>query len=204
MAADADRLWLETLGRLADAIAHEIRNPLNGAMVNLQVVRQRAGRGVGDPSLLVRFADSAVAELARVADLADAILTLARPMRPPIDLWEALRPFGVLYGSLARRAGGSLELHRLDDRPARSDVPSVAMRLALATALEGATRTPGIVRCTLRDDVGSVSVRLEGSLHEGACPDGVRAAIADHGIVCGDTAGAVTISFPRLGETRPL
>ena len=40
----ADALWLETLQRICGRAAHELKGALNGASVNLEVVRSRATR----------------------------------------------------------------------------------------------------------------------------------------------------------------
>jgi hypothetical protein len=47
-------LWLATLQRVTDRVAHEIRNALNGVAVNVEVVRTRAARG-GKGSLHLRL-----------------------------------------------------------------------------------------------------------------------------------------------------
>ncbi|HEY9425509.1 MAG TPA: histidine kinase dimerization/phospho-acceptor domain-containing protein, partial [Gemmatimonadaceae bacterium] len=86
---------------LADRAAHEIRNPLNGLAVNLEVVRSRAARGAGDLASIARFAESASGEMERAAELVQALLELARPLAAPVDLWSALRPMVVLHNAIA-------------------------------------------------------------------------------------------------------
>jgi hypothetical protein len=65
-------LWLRAFQRLAERAAHEIKNPLNGAVLNAEVVRGRAARPGVEASALAPYADAASAELARVAALVEA------------------------------------------------------------------------------------------------------------------------------------
>ncbi|HET7621353.1 MAG TPA: histidine kinase dimerization/phospho-acceptor domain-containing protein [Gemmatimonadaceae bacterium] len=148
---------------LADRAAHEIRNPLNGLAVNLEVVRSRAARGKGDLASIGRFADSASGELERAAELVQALLELARPLATPVDLWSALRPMVALHNAMAI-AGAKVGADVGDDgataavtlEPRGDAVLTVAAdpvvsRLALAAALDAAAkaRTPAVVKCSI-------------------------------------------------------
>src|SRR6185437_2209000 len=99
--ADAERLWREALERLAGRAAHEIRNPLNGLTVSVEVLRSRLTRGGVAPQSLQPFAESAAEELRRVTPLLDALLSLARQPRTPVDLWTAVQPVLQLQAAVA-------------------------------------------------------------------------------------------------------
>jgi hypothetical protein len=107
---DAAALWLSCLGRLAGRAAHELKNPLNGLALNLEVVRSRSARAGADASALAPFAAAAAGELERTIPLVEALLALARPLPIPVDLRTAIEPLAVLYGAIAVAGGGSLSL----------------------------------------------------------------------------------------------
>lgn len=69
----------DVLSRLADDLAHEIKNPLNAIVVNLEVLRRRIANGATDVAL-----DRTVVieqEVRRVHTLVDQLLQLLRPAR---------------------------------------------------------------------------------------------------------------------------
>lgn len=69
----------DMLSRLADDLAHEIKNPLNAIVVNLEVLRRRVGSGAVDSAL-----DRAVVidhEIRRVHALVEQLLQLLRPAK---------------------------------------------------------------------------------------------------------------------------
>ncbi|HEY2898615.1 MAG TPA: histidine kinase dimerization/phospho-acceptor domain-containing protein [Gemmatimonadaceae bacterium] len=106
----APSLWLGALGRLAGRAAHELKNPLNGLALNLEVVRSRSVRPGPEVSTLAPYATAAANELERAIPLVDALLALARPLSNPVDLRIAMRPLLVLYGAIATAGGGSLDV----------------------------------------------------------------------------------------------
>jgi two-component system, NtrC family, sensor histidine kinase HydH len=69
---------LDVLTRLADDLAHEIKNPLHAAVINLEVLRRRVSRleGGGDA---VRIAEIVGGELERVGRRVELLLRLTRP-----------------------------------------------------------------------------------------------------------------------------
>jgi nitrogen fixation/metabolism regulation signal transduction histidine kinase len=95
---------------VADRVAHEIKNPLNGLALNLEVVRSRSEREGVERSALSPYATAAASELEQTIPLVEALLSLARPSAFPVDLRTALRPLATLYGAIARAAGGSLRI----------------------------------------------------------------------------------------------
>lgn len=106
----APSLWLGALGRLAGRAAHELKNPLNGLALNLEVVRSRSVRGGTDIGAAAPFATAAAQELERALPLVEALLALARPLPNPVDLRLAMQPLLVLYRAIAKAGGGSLDV----------------------------------------------------------------------------------------------
>jgi signal transduction histidine kinase len=83
--ADAIRMRvnkLELLERLADDLAHEIKNPLHSMVINLEVLKRRAARVGGEGAEdLQRYAGVLAAELERVNRRIELLLRLSRPAR---------------------------------------------------------------------------------------------------------------------------
>lgn len=71
---------LELLERLADALAHEIKNPLHSMVINLEVLKRRLGRVEGGAEVL-RYANVLGEELDRVNRRIELLLRLSRPDR---------------------------------------------------------------------------------------------------------------------------
>src|SRR5690606_40732349 len=64
VSAGPAELWLRALQRLTATVAHELRNPLNGVALNLEVLRGRVGRTQLDPATLTGLAEAAGPALA--------------------------------------------------------------------------------------------------------------------------------------------
>ena len=96
----APSLWLGALGRLAGRAAHELKNPLNGLALNLEVVRSRSVRAGSEAAALAPYATAAARELERAIPLVEALLALARPLSNPVDLRIAMRRYRSFFGRL--------------------------------------------------------------------------------------------------------
>jgi signal transduction histidine kinase len=209
------------LQSLANRAAHEIRNPLNGLALNLEVVRSRAARGTGDLASIGRFADSASSESERAAELVQALLELARPLTGPVDLWSALRPMVVLHAAIA--AADALGAPRDEGAPAAPAVmleprgagsltvatDPIVSRLALAAALDAAakTRTPAHVRCSVEAGAagdgksdGQVIARLRCAAPAPTLDDAVRDAIEGGGVVLKAVPDGMMLHFRAAGR----
>jgi signal transduction histidine kinase len=192
--------WLDALQRLADRAAHEIRNPLNGAVVNLEVVRQRAAKPGADLADVVPFAEAAAGEVERTVELVGALLALARPVSTPVDLWTILRPLVALCHAVAARDGGSVTVDRPTDVSVETAANGDAARLALASALEATLGRRRAVHCRIErlgDDI-AVQVYEEGGT--AAISEPVRATIASAGIQLRDNPDGITLLFAALGR----
>jgi signal transduction histidine kinase len=68
---------MDIITRWADDLAHEIKNPLHAMVINLELVKRRAGSA--DPAPLVQRAELVESELHRVNTLIESLLRLVRP-----------------------------------------------------------------------------------------------------------------------------
>lgn len=140
-------LWLVTLQRVTDHVAHDIRNTLNAVAVNVEVVRSRAARG-GEASTIAPFATVAATQVEILSGQADALVAILRPAGTQVDL-------GVLLGRLAallRRGAGKGEIDLelpVSSGAVASSAGGDATRLALSAALLAALERGGRVVCRL-------------------------------------------------------
>lgn len=73
---------LDILERLADDLAHEIKNPLHSMVINLEVLKRRVARWSADEqNEVLRYIGVLGAELERVNQRIELLLRLARPAR---------------------------------------------------------------------------------------------------------------------------
>jgi signal transduction histidine kinase len=102
---DANRLDL--VSRWADDLAHEIKNPLHAMVINLELVKRRAGGGT--PESLIERAEVVESELHRVHDLVDSLLRLVRP-------WPDTRTADVdgVFEALLPVLGARTRIRRLE------------------------------------------------------------------------------------------
>lgn len=72
---------LDLLERLADALAHEIKNPLHSMVINLEVLKRRLSRAGDAGADVLRYATVLGEELERVNQRIELLLRLSRPER---------------------------------------------------------------------------------------------------------------------------
>lgn len=77
---------LETLGKLASVLSHEIRNPLNSMVINMQILNREFRRDQVDVKKLEYYYNVVVSEIKRVDELVSNFLLIARP--PKLELEE--------------------------------------------------------------------------------------------------------------------
>jgi signal transduction histidine kinase len=96
----------EIVSRLADDLAHEIKNPLNAIIINLEVLKVRVAGG--DSAAAADRAAVIELETRRLHDLVDRLLQLMRPSREeaaslPLDqALDEVLPLVQLQARLAR------------------------------------------------------------------------------------------------------
>jgi hypothetical protein len=193
-----DALWLDALQRTCTRAAHELKGALNGVSVNLEVVRSRSERPNALGSSVAAFASSATDQLGAVIAMTDALLSLARPTREPVEIGATVRRLEALLSGTARTDGRTLEVRStIDDLGATSAIGNTT-RLVLAAGLLAALDASAHVVCDASLDGAAPMVRIE--CRDGAAPAldaDVIAVAAEQGVGVVSGPSAISISFPR-------
>ena len=151
----------ELLSRLADDLAHEIKNPLHAMVINLEVLKRRVAAGQVESAL--ERAAVLEQELRRVNDLIHRLLLLIRPASDGVqllDIDEVLGEIVPLLEVLARVARVPFRYS-----PVGAVVRVAVRRDTLAYALAGLARdalgaASEEVPLALTGDVADGAVRL--------------------------------------------
>ena len=194
----AEALWLDTLQRICGRAAHEVKGALNGVSVNLEVVRARSEKADALASAVNRYAETASDQLGAVITMTDALLSLARPAREPVELGPLLRRILVLLEPAARADSRRLECKELDDDMGVTTADGNATRIALGGAMLDALDASTHVICRADGASGAPVVRLEscdGSTL--AVREEIVTAAAAAGIRLHAGASGISITFPR-------
>ncbi|MBI4609260.1 MAG: hypothetical protein HY726_09635 [Candidatus Rokubacteria bacterium] len=135
---------LATLGNMAAAVAHEIRNPLNVISVGLQRLRAefRPATEAGEYGRFVALMEDEVARLNRTVE---EFLSLARPLplKPErLRISELLTELGTLVEGEARTAGVRLVLSVPPDLPPIAADRDYLKRVVLNLLLNGLQAMP--------------------------------------------------------------
>lgn len=102
---------LSLVERLADDLAHEIKNPLHSMVINLEVLRRRLARMSPDLNAdLLRYTGILNAELERVNQRIDLLLSMVRPTHTTEDLVTLDEILDEIY-ELARLECERYEIH---------------------------------------------------------------------------------------------
>jgi nitrogen fixation/metabolism regulation signal transduction histidine kinase len=102
----------DVVSRLADDLAHEIKNPLNAIVVNLEVLRRKIATGASE--VAIERANVVDHEIARVHMIVDQLLTLMRPPRAgpqTTSLDETVDELRPVLDAQAKAARVQLEVH---------------------------------------------------------------------------------------------
>ncbi len=168
----AEREWLELrsnrmdlVSRWADDLAHEIKNPLHAMVINLELVKRRAGGP--NAGAVVQRAAAVESELHRVHALVDSLLRLVRPW-PPRPRTDA----DIVFEELLPVLGARTRVRKVDyeHRPgggALVDMPAEELALVILNLVDNAIdATP---------EGGRVATRVEPTR------EGVRIMVSDTG-----------------------
>lgn len=194
----APSLWLGALGRLAGRAAHELKNPLNGLALNLEVVRSRTARAGTDGAALAPYAAAAASELERAIPLVEALLVLARPLSVPVDLRSAIQPLLLLYRAIALAGGGTLDVvYEAEQMFVNADGDTV--RALVAEALDVTVGANLEVAGRVGDSDGSISIRLVGGAGRPIAAK-MDALAVEHDIRLNSDEDETLLLFPALAR----
>jgi len=139
----AERLAAVTT--LVSGLAHEIRNPLNAATLQLDVVEGRIERGQTDAASLLPVVHTVRDELRRLSNLLNDLLSFARPPTLElrrVDLNELLTELAALERTKADPLGVVFELD-LDGKVGEVSLDLERIRSAVAALIENAIEACG-------------------------------------------------------------
>jgi PAS domain S-box-containing protein len=145
---------LASLGTMAAGLAHEIRNPLNSAHLQLTLLERRLGRTTPDIDASRQAATLAASEVKRLAALVGEFLDFARPQplrRGDADLRQTAEVIVSLVRPEAEKIGVDLELVPGD--PVRTEYDDEKIKQVVHNLVRNAIEATG------RD--GRVRVRVE-------------------------------------------
>jgi signal transduction histidine kinase len=129
---------LEALGTLAAGLAHEIRNPLNSALLKLQVLERRLRHN--DRADPLEVVDTIRAELGRVDHLLSDFLAFAEPVPldvAQVDLNGLLAELASSVSPSAARLGVAVE-RELDPELGTIELDAALLRGVLASLVDNA------------------------------------------------------------------
>lgn len=150
------------VSRMAEGLAHEVKNPIHAAVINLELLRRRLHDP--DPARADERIDHLEREIARVHTLVDSFFHLLRPAperAEPLEIDEALGAIMPVLGGLGKVSRVEVEYHPAGSAIIalpRSALQHVVLNLAV-NALEA--MRPGGGRLELRAHRGEDEVRLE-------------------------------------------
>ena len=204
-ARSVDELWLDVLQQIGARTSHELKGALNGVAVNLEVVRSRAAKPDTAAAAIGPFAASAADQLEAVVDMTEALLTLTRPPREPLDVFQTLQAFASLLTPSARAEGSSLRLEAPSKDIAGRTVRTQAnvVRVVIGAALLAALASKGDIRCRV-DMSEETIVSIECADAEGPLvlgPD-VQAIAEDAGVRLQQEGQSFSLIFARAGAAR--
>jgi signal transduction histidine kinase len=182
----------EVLSRLADDLAHEIKNPLHAMVINLEVLKRRVATGNQEGALdRVAVLEH---ELRRVNDLIHRLLMLLRPDREGVQLLDVDEVLGEIVPLLELQARVSRVPfeYRAIGRETRAPI----QRDALAYALIGLA-ADALPHAGEGAPLTVVADRSDGSVVLSVGPTG-RYAAEGGGVTLVQTHGAVAVAADLL------
>jgi signal transduction histidine kinase len=137
---------LETLGKLAAVLSHEIRNPLNSMVINMQILKRELASERFNRSRVENFYNVLAAEIKRVDQLVSDFLLIARPQSPKksrVALNEVLDEVLMLHSAEALNKGVRIE-RDYDPKPVYAQVDAGKIKQAFLNLIINAIQAmPG-------------------------------------------------------------
>lgn len=147
-------LEAELISRFADDVAHEIRNPLNALVINIEVLRRRVA--AGDAEGAAGRIDVIAEEVGRVHASIERFIALLRPLRVADNRTDLADAFDDVLPLLRLRAGAlRAGLDGPGEFEAHVALPRDRVRFALLDAgMAGFERAgpDGHLSCTVEGD----------------------------------------------------
>jgi hypothetical protein len=192
-------LWAEAFQVLANHVAHDFRNALNGVAVNLEVVRGRSARGA-EAAAIAPFAATAAAQFELATAGAEALLGFARPEPAPADVAAVVTRLSRLLALRGAGGGGGGGVHINDesDGRARTSAPVELVRAAVARSVLAALADGDAIVCEIGVDDG-IFLRVTGATGVPPLPDPEIVAIAlAHGVRIVVSEEFLELRFPAV------
>lgn len=199
----AEWLGLTAVGR---ALAHELRSPMNGMVLQIELLRADLAAGGGlDRVKTERRVENIERELARLRGSLEDLLAFLSP-QSATDRWdvgEVLREIVAVLGPAARQRGVDVMLDGLEQPlPARGDRTRVRGGLlsVLASALEQTGSEPISIDVEADDDEIRIGV-CAGSAADR--PDGEPTWVERLAALASSSSTYELLPPDRISETRP-
>jgi PAS domain S-box-containing protein len=135
---------LAALGTMAAGLAHEIRNPLNAAHLQLALAQRRLARPIADVEGASDAAELAATEMRRLATLVTEFLQFARPQPlrlSHVDLRATVRAIVDLFSPEATAAGCHLAI--ADGAPVPVAIDDERMKQVVLNLVKNAVEAAG-------------------------------------------------------------
>jgi signal transduction histidine kinase len=203
---------LSLVERLADDLAHEIKNPLHSMVINLEVLKRRVSRWSGaDAADLMRYVVILSDELDRVNRRVDLLLRMVRPERGGelVFLAEAVDELLELVELERDRQGVSIDLRAAATAPSAKiprDIGRQIILNLLVIAMDAAA-PGGAVTITPRSNAKEDLLRILAvptQDRDPLSPDGVeedRTRRATVGALAASVGGRIDLRSPPGGPS---
>lgn len=189
------------ISRLADDLAHEVRNPLHAVFINLEVLRRRVASG--DAAVALERAAVIEHEIQRVHEIVDQLLRLLRPDRGGGGPAEIETLFGEVASLVGLHASINGIAIRYQPCPAATvAAPRDALRFALLNLAEAVLDVARAVGGTLvlSGECDADEVRIRVAAEPAASDPGLMEGAQDAGGYADHLAAAHFHAARQLGE----
>ena len=195
--SSVDELWLRCQHRLFAYVAHELKGALNGASVNIEVVRGRAAHPDGN---VQQYAIAAAAQMESVIKMTVALVAIGREAPAPAEVSAIARQLVGLVEATMRSDSAHVDLVVEGGVAGSTSASPSAVRLALTEAILSAAGVGTDVEVRVRATENPTVVVKAGRAVE--MPPEVAAALAEAEIRIQTDGHGTSIVFPCSTESR--